>query len=169
MNMEDKSLYVLAGYDYQTEKRLAGMQNKLYEQGFDGVQTKNIPMHFTLGSYDTEREEELKERLKEIGKNLPAFEVSFNHIGLFKSPETEVLFVAPDVSKKMLELKDRFLDCKDIFDWSAHTTLLIDRPDEIQRAIPVVMDDFYPLKGKVTTLYLYEFWPTRHILTIDLT
>lgn len=168
MNMEDKSLYVLAGYDDQTEKRLAGMQNKLYEQGFGGVQTKNIPMHFTLGSYDTEREAELKERLKEIGKNLPAFEVSFNHIGLFKSPETEVLFVAPDVSKKMLELKDRFLDCKDIFDWSAHTTLLIDRPDEIQRAIPVVMDDFYPLKGKVTTLYLYEFWPTRHILTIDL-
>ena len=57
--MAEKLLYVLAGYDDDTEEKLSGMQNKLYELGFSGVQTKNIPMHFTLGSFETEREEEM--------------------------------------------------------------------------------------------------------------
>ena len=38
-----KSLYILAGYDDNTEKYLAGNQNKLYEEGFSGTHTKNIP------------------------------------------------------------------------------------------------------------------------------
>ena len=167
--MENKSLYILAGYDDKTEEVLSGMQNRLYEKGFSGVQTKDIPMHFTLGSYSTEQEEELKERLIKIRENYPAFDVSFNHIGLFKLPETEVLFVAPDVSKEMLGLKGFFMDSNDKFKWTAHTTLLIDKPDEIQRAIPLVMDDFSPLEGKVNTLYLYEFWPTRLVATVKLT
>lgn len=167
--MENKSLYILAGYDDKTEEVLSGMQNRLYEKGFSGVQTKDIPMHFTLGSYSTEQEEELKERLIMIRENYPAFDVSFNHIGLFKLPETEVLFVAPDVSKEMIGLKDFFMDSNDKFEWTAHTTLLIDKPDEIQRAIPLVMDDFSPLEGKVNTLYLYEFWPTRLVATVKLT
>ena len=57
--MTDKALYVLAGYDDETEKTLSGIQHKLYDLGFSGVQTKNIPMHFTLGSYAADREEEL--------------------------------------------------------------------------------------------------------------
>ena len=35
------------------------MQTKLYELEFFGSQTKDIPMHFTLGSYSIEQEEEL--------------------------------------------------------------------------------------------------------------
>ena len=53
--MENRSLYVLAGYDDLTEKRLSDLQNKLFELKFEGVQTKNIPMHFTLGSYDSQQ------------------------------------------------------------------------------------------------------------------
>ncbi|MCR5105618.1 MAG: 2'-5' RNA ligase [Eubacterium sp.] len=166
--MENKSLYILAGYDDLTEKRLAGMQNKLYELGFDGIQTKNIPMHFTLGSYDSEMEEELIARLKKLSENKEAFEVAFNHIGLFKLPENEVLFIAPEVSKEMLDLKDSFLDSKDVFRWSAHTTLLIDKSDIIHNAIPAVVSEFDSFVGKVTRLYLYEFWPTTHIMTVEL-
>ena len=33
-NMAEKALYILAGYDDQTEAYLAGIQKKLYEQGF---------------------------------------------------------------------------------------------------------------------------------------
>ena len=164
--MEEKALYILAGYDEETEKLLAAMQSKLYDQGFSGVQTKDIPMHFTLGSYTTDQEEELKERLERIAGSQESFAVSFNHIGLFRLPLNDVLFIAPEVSKDMLKLKDNFLDSKDKFDWSAHTTLLIDKPDVIQKAIPQVMEGFSGFKGKVTTLYLYEFWPTRHILTV---
>lgn len=166
--MEEKHLYILAGYDDQTEKRLSDMQNRLYELGYTGVQTKDIPMHFTLGLFDTDQEEELKERLEKISGTFSSFDVSFSHIGLFKLPETEVLFVAPEVSKEMLALKDLFLDSKDKFSWSAHTTLLIDKPEEIQKALPVVMEEFSGFEGKVTGLYLYEFWPTRKISKISL-
>ena len=166
--MAEKKLYVLAGYDNRTECVLAGMQNKLYELGFCGIQTKNIPMHFTLGSYDMDQEEELKERLVKTAETHDAFSVSFNHIGLFRFPQNDVLFIAPEVSREMLCLKDSFMDSKDRFNWSPHTTLLIDEAEMIQKAIPVVMDGFAPVEGKVKVLHLYEFWPTRHILSVQL-
>ena len=164
--MTDKKLYVLAGYDNRTQEILAEMQNKLYGLGFSGVQTKNIPMHFTLGSYDADQEEELKARLKRIAETQAAFSVSFNHVGLFRLPQNDVLFIAPEVSREMLRLKDCFQDSKDQFNWSPHTTLLIDHAEIVQKAIPAVLDGFTPFEGKVMVLHLYEFWPTRHILPI---
>ena len=147
---------------------LAGMQEKLYGMGFTGIQTKNIPMHFTLGSYSTDREAELKARLTEIAETQEAFPVSFSHIGLFRLPQNDVLFAAPSVTREMLALKDRFMDSSDPFSWSPHTTLLIDKPDVVQQAIPAVLDGFSSMDGKVTVLHLYEFWPTRHILSVSL-
>ena len=67
--MENRSLYILAGYDDKTEEILSGIQNKLYDLGFSGTQTKDIPMHFTLGSFDTSMEDELKARLENITLN----------------------------------------------------------------------------------------------------
>ena len=166
--MADKALYVLAGYDDHTEEVLSGMQNSLYELGFSGVQTKNIPMHFTMGSYDTEQEEELKTRIRKLAETQKAFPVSFSHVGLFRLPENDVLFIAPDTSREMQLLKDCFTDSRDRFNWSSHTTLLIDKPGEIRKAIPAVLDRFSSFAGKVSVLHLYEFWPTRHILSVQL-
>ena len=134
--MAEKLLYVLAGYDDDTEEKLSGMQDKLYELGFTGVQTKDIPMHFTLGSFDVSRE--------------------------------HVLFVKPEENREMLALREHFRDNVDVFPWAAHTTLLIDKPDVIQVAQTHVMEEFRPFSGKVTTLYLYEFFPARHILSVRL-
>ena len=161
-------MYVLAGYDGRTEERLVGMQNRLYELGFSGVQTKNIPMHFTLGSYAADQEEELKARLAGIAETQKAFGTSFNHIGLVRLPQNDVLFVAPEVSKEMLLLKDRFMDSRDPFRWSPHTTLLIDRPEVIGRAVPAVLEGFSAFEGKVSVLHLYEFWPARPVLSVRL-
>ena len=166
--MTDKALYVLAGYDDETEKTLSGIQHKLYDLGFSGVQTKNIPMHFTLGSYAADREEELKERLRKAAETHQAFSVSFNHTGLFRLPENDVLFITPEASREMLLLKDSFRDSRDAFDWSPHTTLLIDRPDVIREALSPVLDEFSPFEGKASFLHLYEFWPARHILSVQL-
>ncbi|MBO4391145.1 MAG: 2'-5' RNA ligase [Lachnospiraceae bacterium] len=166
--MGDKNLYILAGYDDQTEEILSGLQKHLYEKGFSGTQTKDIPMHFTLGSFGPEQEHMLKARLKEISETFSEFEVSFNHIGLFRLPESDVLFVAPEVTKEMLGLKDHFWDNIDPFPWSAHTTLLIDKPEVIQSAIPEVMSEFKAFRGRVQKLYLYEFWPARLITTVEL-
>ena len=166
--MTNKALYVLAGYDEQTEAVLSRIQNQIYALGFSGVQTKNIPMHFTIGAYNIKQEAELKERLTTIAQTHKAFSVSFNHIGLFRQPANDVLFIAPEVNKEMLQLKDQFMDSSEPFNWSPHTTLLIDKPEVIQKAIPVVLDKFSAFEGKVVTLQLFEFWPTKHILSVKL-
>lgn len=166
--MAEKALYVLAGYDEQTEQILSGMQKRLYDMGFSGVQTRDIPMHFTLGAYGADQEEALKARMEKIAGIQAAFRVSFNHIGLFRLPRNDVLFVAPEVSREMLGLKDQFMDSRDEFDWSPHTTLLIDRPETVQKAIPAVLDGFSALKGWAEEIHLYEFWPARHILSVRL-
>ena len=161
--MSDKALYILAGYDDKTEKYLSSIQNKLYEHGFIGTHTKNIPQHITLGSFSTDKESELKKLLQDLSKEMKSFEITFNHIGIFGG--SKVLFVAPDTNYKLLELKERFGDS---YDWTPHTTMIIDDPDTIFEALPLVMKEFTAFEGKVTSLHLYEFFPTRHILTVDL-
>ncbi len=166
--MAEKLLYVLAGYDDDTEEKLTGMQKKLYELGFTGVQTKDIPMHFTLGSFDVSREEELKERLIRLSKSVREFAVDLNKIGLFQNPSEHVLFVKPEESREILELREHFKDNVDVFPWVAHTTLLIDKPEVIREAQNHVVEEFRPFTGKVTTLHLYAFFPARHIMSVRL-
>lgn len=52
--MENKFLCLMAGYDDDTEKLLAGIQKKLYAAGLTGKYTKDIPQHITLQTYPTE-------------------------------------------------------------------------------------------------------------------
>ncbi len=160
--MSDKALYVLAGYDDKTEKHLSNIQNKLYEHGFVGTHTKNIPQHITLGSFSTDKESELKNLLQEVSKQIKPFEITFNHIGIFGG--SRVLFVAPDTNHKLLDLKERFGDS---YNWTPHTTMIIDNPDTIFEALPFLMNEFAAFDGKITSLHLYEFFPTRHILSVD--
>ena len=159
--MSDKALYVLAGYDEETELHLANIQNKLYEHGFTGTHTKNIPQHITLGSFSTEKEAELKDLLQRLSAEVPSFEVTFNHVGVFGG--SKVLFVAPDSNEQLLKLKERFGDS---YNWTPHTTMLIDNPEEIYKALPVVMENFSAFQGRITALHLYEFFPTRHIMSV---
>lgn len=160
--MSNKALYVLAGYDETTELHLSSMQNQLYEHGFIGRHTRNLPQHITLGSFPTEAESQLVESLHTLSTECSSFEVTFNHIGIFGG--ANVLFVAPDTNEQLLKLKERFGDS---YNWTPHTTMLIDNPDEIYKALPVVMRSFSAFKGRITSLHLYEFFPARHILSVD--
>ena len=161
--MADKALYVLAGYDSDTEQHLASLQNKLYEKGFSGQQTKNIPQHITLASFPVEMEQELIARLQAMAKETTEFPVIFSHIGIFGG--AKVLFVAPDCNRELLALKDNFGKEQG---WTPHTTMLIDEPEVILQAAKIVLEQFSSFAGNVTTLHLYEFWPTRHILSVEL-
>ncbi len=160
--MSNKALYVLAGYDETTELHLSSMQNQLYEHGFIGRHTKNLPQHITLGSFSTEEKAQLVDLLRTVSTEYSSFEVTFNHIGIFWG--ANVLFVAPDTNEQLLKLKERFGDS---YNWTPHTTMLIDNPDEIYKALPVVMRSFSAFKGRITSLHLYEFFPARHILSVD--
>ena len=161
--MENKALYILAGYDDATEARLAGIQSGLYERGFTGVHTKHLPQHITMHSFPTDQEEALIEKLKKIASETKAFEVVFSHIGIFTGGE--VLFIAPDKNAPLLRLKEQFGDSDS---WTPHTTMLIDKPDVICKALPLVTESFSDFCGKVTSLHLYEFFPTRYITTVEL-
>lgn len=159
--MADKALYILAGYDGETEARLSGIQNKLYECGFTGTQTKNIPMHITLGSFLTDKETELIALLERLSEETESFELVFSHIGIFAG--ARVMFIAPNTNEKLLALKNKFGEDPV---WAPHTTMLIDEPEVIAEALPVVMSEFNTFGGRLTSLHLYEFFPTRHILTV---
>ena len=161
----EKALYILAGYDELTEIRLQGVQNALYARGFEGTHTKNIPLHITLAFYPSNplREAELKEMLQKLVKEVSPFDVTFNHIGIFDGGR--VLFIAPDCNEKLLKIKELFGSS---FNWTPHTTMLMDEQSSILKALPIALQEFSAFKGKVTALHLYEFWPTRHILTVYL-
>ena len=161
--MGDKRLYVLAGYDDATERVLSGWQQNLYDKGYVGTHTKGIPQHITLGSFPTEMEAELVEIVNKIAEETKHFKVTFNHVGIFGG--SKVLFVAPDVSHVLLDLKEQFGSSEG---WTPHTTMLIDEPEVICEAVKDLMVQFQAMAGEVTTLHVYEFWPTRHILTVEL-
>ena len=161
--MENRFLCLMAGYDDDTENRLAGIQSKLYAAGLTGEHTKNIPQHITLQLYPTGQEAEVMQLVRDIAAGTEAFDVCFSHIGIFTGGK--VLFIAPDKDTKLIALKEKFGPS---FDWTPHTTMLIDEPENIRQALPLVVREFASFNGKVTCLHLYEFWPTRHIMTVDL-
>ena len=161
--MQDKFLCVLAGYDDETECRLSSFQNSLYDAGFTGTQTKDIPMHITVGRFPVEEEESAASLVRRAAAVTQPFEVSLSHVGMFAG--SQVLFVAPDGKRELLELREHFGASHG---WVPHTTMLIDRPEEVYRALPVLMGAFVPSCGTVTCLHLYEFFPSRHILTVPL-
>ena len=161
--MNDKFLCVLAGYDEASEERLTGFQNELYRAGFVGTQTKDVPMHVTMGTFPVEDEERVTGLVRTIAADTEPFLISVSHVGLFAG--SKVLFAAPDCSRELLALREHFGASPG---WVPHTTMLIDEPETVQRALPVLMEQFTPLAGKVTSLHLCEFFPTRHILTVRL-
>lgn len=157
-----KILCVLAGYDPDTEQILSGIQRHLYNNGFTGSHTKDLLQHITLCTCSPDQEEELIKKMTQAAE-LPSFGVTFNHIGIFGG--SKVLFIAPDPNLPLLQLREKFAPSEN---WTPHTTMLIDEPDTICRAVPFVSEKFSAFSGQVESLHLYEFWPTRHILSISL-
>ncbi len=104
--MEKKILCVMAGYDDNTERHLAAMQNRLYEKGFSGTHTKNLPQHITLATFPVERESELADLVTRVSRETKPFAITFNHIGLFGG--SKCLFVAPDPNVDLFRLQEHF-------------------------------------------------------------
>lgn len=154
----EKFLCVMAGYDKNTETLLAKLQNNLYENGYIGEQTKNLPQHITLGTYEVSWEREIKELIKEVSNKTKPFSITFNHIGIFGG--SEVLFIAPDPNRSLLDLKENFGES---YNWTPHTTMLIDKSNIICKALPLIANEFHAFEGHIENIYLYEFWPTRYI------
>jgi 2'-5' RNA ligase len=165
--MADKELYLLAQFDEETEKTLEGYYKVLQEHGFVGKQTKNIPYHFTLGSCSTDCEEQLIHKMDELCSNTDCIDIRLDHIGLFG---LNVLFIEPNINFELLNLQKSFFNncCSGYHHWTAHATLLIDEPEIILKALPIVVDNCKALKAQIKSVGLYEFFPTRFIKECNL-
>lgn len=151
-----KFLCVLGIYDADTQRVLEKHQQAILSQGFTGRQTMGIPFHVTLGTFGPDRREALEERLQELA--MGPVEAYFNHIGMFEGQQ--VLFLAPDVTRKMLDLKEAFNSGAD---WTAHTTMLIDDRANTLRAAEILGVSFRRFVGKIERVGLYEFFPARKL------
>ena len=163
----DKRLYILAEFDGAAQEKIRDLAKLLRENNLEGTQTKDIPYHITLGSYAANIENDLMILLDEIEKNITAFDVSFGSLGLFG---LKVLFLNPDMSLELIELYN-YIKGKSPHEGdnlSAHATLLIDEPESILKALPLLAGKFRAFGGKVKYLSLYEFFPARFIGRIEL-
>lgn len=156
MRAMDKFLCVLGIFDQQTLRVLGEHQRAILSQGFTGRQTMDIPFHVTLGTFGLEHREELEERLQ--GLSMGPVEVFFNHIGLFEGEQ--VLFLAPDVDRELLALKEAFSDERG---WTAHTTMLIDSRENVLAGLEILGKRFRRFSGRIERAALYEFFPSRKL------
>lgn len=152
----DKFLCVLGIYDPETQRKLKEYQQAILSQGFTGRQTMGIPFHATLGTFGLECREELAEQIHRLDSG--PVEVFFNHIGMFQGQE--VLFLAPDVDRELLALKEAFGEEKG---WTAHTTMLIDGKEKVLQATELLGRHFRRFSGWMTEVALYEFFPAKRL------
>ena len=161
--MEDKRIYLLAQFDEGTNKTLAEIYDKLVQAGLIGAQTKGIPYHFTLGSFDLDGESQVLERAQAVSHKTKAFDISLSHIGLFG---LGVLFLAPSMNSELMNLHSDLVPDEEIcgcHQWVAHATILIDRPENIQAAIPIVAQSFSPFAARIISIAAYEFFPQKFL------
>lgn len=165
--MSEKFLCLIATFDTETSKRMKEIERIVNEAGIIGKQTPDLPHHITLGYFDTSREDEIKQLLQDICAKTKSFDLTFNHIGLFG---LKVMFLAPDVNYELLELHKNFNrnSIKSSKGWTAHATILIDEAENIQKALPLVSQNFQQLNATVESVSLYEFFPTRFIVECNL-
>jgi len=165
--MLDKKLYLLAELDETSQLKIKEIEKIIIENEFIGKQTKGIPYHITLCSFTIEMENFLKDLLENLNKKFKKINIKFSSLGLFG---LKVLFMNPNMNIKLIEiynfLKENSFE-KD-YGLSAHTTLIIDDPENIIKILPKIVEKYEGLNGEIKYISLYEFFPVRFIKRIEL-
>ncbi len=166
--MTQKFLTLMADLDDQSQKLMAGWYDELRAAGFIGTQTPGLPYHISLAFFDLDKESEITAEMAKLAEQFAPIPIHISHIGIFAGGK--VMFGAPDMGMpELLSLHDAIhTENIDKYPWTPHCTVLIDEPDTVQKALPIFTKSFRPFCGKITSLHLCEFWPTRHILDIKL-
>lgn len=102
------------------------------------------------------------DKLVQVCAETDCFEIKLDHIGLFG---LKVLFIEPNMNFELLKLQQCFFtDCGNGYhDWAAHATLLMDEPEIILKALPIIAKNFKPFKARIESIKLYEFFPAKLI------
>lgn len=167
--MAETFLTLMADYDMAAQFRMDGWYNAIQRAGFSGTQTPGLNHHISLATFPVEAEAEAIALTKRIAAEYAPVEVHVSHVGLFAG--SRVLFAAPESNPALTALQRACADDRPLngYSWTPHTTMLIDTPENIVAALPVLMQKFEPFRGRITHLHLCAFWPTREILRVPLT
>jgi 2'-5' RNA ligase len=156
---DEKRVYLVAHLDEATERRFFELYGLLQTAGMKGLQTPDFPHHITLGDYNLSQKCNVLARAQEVCRNTRAFTVRYYGLGLFG---LRVLFAAPGVNRELLNLREALVPdnpAPDLYEWVAHTTLLMDEPETVLKAIPIVANAFEPFSATVESVGVYEFSP----------
>ena len=165
--MAEQFLTLMADLDDDSQQIMSEWYNTLKEVGFTGTQTPGLPYHISLATFLLEKEQEAVALMQKVAAEFAPVSVHISHVGMFAGGK--VLFGAPDMSPELTALHDACAsESAQQYPWTPHATLLIDEPDIVSAAVPVLMKTFYPFVGKITRLHLCAFWPTREIAAVEL-
>lgn len=166
--MAEQFLTLMADLDDESQKRLTSWYHILQKEEFTGTQTPGIPYHISLSTFPLDQEEKAVEIAQKAAAEFTPVSVHFSHIGLFAGGK--ILFAAPEKDSELIALHEACKsDAPQQHPWTPHTTLLIDEPDAVYAALPFVMKAFTPFVANITRLHLCAFWPTREIMSCELT
>ena len=164
--MAEQFLTLMGDLDEASQKRMGGWYQSLQEAGFTGTQT-SLPYHISLSTFPLEKEREAVELMQKAASAFSPIPVHISHIGIF--PGGRVLFGAPERSAALTALHESCdAGAPQPYPWTPHATLLIDKPETICAAVPVLVASFAPFVGKIIRLHLCAFWPTREIASLEL-
>lgn len=166
--MAEEFLTLMADLDNESQKVLGEWYGELQEAGFTGIQKPNLPFHISMACFSLDKETEVIEEMKKLEEQFSSIPVHISHIGLFAGGK--VLYAAPDMNPAgLLDLRKVIkTETQEKFPWTPHCTILIDETETIQKALPILIDNFHPFTAKITRLHLCAFWPTREIATVYL-
>ena len=166
--MAEQFLTLMADLDAESQKIMSGWYDTLKDAGFTGTQTPGLPYHISLAVFPLEKEEEAVALMQKVAEEFAPVSVHISHVGMF--PGGKVLFGAPERNAAMDALQEACgTETIHQYPWTPHATLLMDEPETVYAAVPVLMKSFYPFVGKITRLHLCAFWPTREIAVVELT
>lgn len=173
--MQEKYLCAMALFDEETNLYFGRLR---YHIKTLGVECLEIPPHITLGVYVNLDENELGAWTEEFYTNHSPIRVNFNHIGLFG---TTVCFAAPRVDENLLQFHSDYHQKYDDYsgeigfnytlksnNWTPHASVVINTPESILKALPIIQENFEPFIGYIEKIGVYEFSPMREIKVVHL-
>ena len=166
--MAEQFLTLMADLDDESQQRISGWYDALKAAGYIGTQTPGLPYHISMATFPLDQEREAAETVRKAAAGSGPVSVHFSHIGMFAGGR--ILFATPERNPGLDRLQEACRpSAPQQYPWTPHTTILIDEPEMVHAALPVFVRSFVPFTGKIVRLHLCAFWPTREILSADLT
>ena len=173
-------MYLISLYfDHVSSKKIKRFIDKAaLKSGNKFMVEGGVPPHITIAAFQSNREEEIIEKLDEKVKAIKSDKITWASIGVFKS---SVIFLAPVLNEYLHELSvqinSSIAEIKDIsvnnfyrpFQWMPHTTIAkkLTR-EELIIAFQEVEKNFSIFSGEVTRIGLSKTNPYEEIAAWNL-